>query len=371
MGANMSMTSPFELNFNDLLRQAAARGASDVHIEPFEDRLLVRARIDGLLTPLQELTDERYRERFLLQAKRACRFDMAKFAVPQDSRFQATDVAFDLRASLLPTLFGEKIVLRLLERNKRFSLAESTVPEDARACLRRMIEKWQGLVLVTGPTGSGKTTLLYSALAEIDRETNNVHTLEEPIEYTLEGVVQTQIQRGGLRFAEALSALMRQDPDCILVGEIRDQETAEAALHAASTGHLVLSTVHANSARESIERLVGLGVSRELVEANVLFASAQRLVPRNCPHCRVVDAEHVDVVRAAFGVEVVPYKAVGCDDCNGTGVNGRTLLFEYLCKESGMNQESKTLVQHGSLRAHALDALKKGEIHAQSACAFE
>jgi type II secretory ATPase GspE/PulE/Tfp pilus assembly ATPase PilB-like protein len=371
MEINMIQSSPFELNFNDLVRQAVRRGASDLHIEPFEDRLVIRVRVDGILLSLQELSDERYIERFLLQAKRACRFDMAKFGVPQDARFQASDVEFDVRASLLPTLHGEKIVLRLLERNKRFSLEEYAAPDEAKRCLRQMLEKWQGMVLVTGPTGSGKTTLLYSALAEINRETNNVHTLEDPVEYTLDGVVQTQIQRGGLRFADALAALMRQDPDCILVGEIRDQETAEAALHAASTGHLVMSTVHANSAKESIERLVGLGVSRELVETNLLFASAQRLVPRNCPHCRVADSENIALVHSAFGVDVVPQKSIGCDECDGSGVKGRVLLFEYLSKENSHSFESKTLVQHGSLRAHALDALKKGEIHAQSACAFD
>lgn len=151
MEINMIQSSPFELNFNDLVRQAVRRGASDLHIEPFEDRLAIRVRVDGILLSLQELSNERYIERFLLQAKRACRFDMAKFGVPQDARFQASDVEFDVRASLLPTLHGEKIVLRLLELNKRFSLEEYAAPDEAKRCLRQMLEKWQGMVLVTGP----------------------------------------------------------------------------------------------------------------------------------------------------------------------------------------------------------------------------
>lgn len=361
--------SPFELNFNDLLRMAAERGASDLHIEPFADTIRIRARIDGILVKIQEVRERKYFERFLLQSKRACRFEMARHMVPQDSRFQADGIAFDLRASLVPTLFGEKIVLRFLERNKQFSLASYPMPEFAKAELRRVLDKWQGLILVTGPTGSGKTTLLYSALSEIDRTENNIHTLEEPVEYTLEGVVQTQLTRGGVRFSEALASLMRQDPDCILVGEIRDEETAEAAIHAASTGHLVLSTVHANSALESIERLEGLGVKRDLIEANLLFASAQRLVPRNCPHCREVDLDSRPLVSAVFGIDVTPQKGRGCAACNGTGVKGRELFFECLVRASaGAVQSLKPM---GSLREAAIETLKKGVVNAQNACAFD
>ena len=288
----------------------------------------------------------------------------------QDSRFQADDVPFDLRASLVPTLFGEKIVLRILERNKKFSLAHYPMPEEAKGLLRMVLERWQGLILVTGPTGSGKTTLLYSALSEIDRTENNVHTLEDPVEYTLDGVVQTPITRKGVRFAEALSSLMRQDPDCILVGEIRDEETAEAAIHAASTGHLVFSTVHANSAEESIDRLAGFGVSRDLIEANLLYASAQRLVPKSCPHCRANEADAQDLVRAVFGEDLMPQKGVGCSACNGTGVKGRVLFFEYIVKES-QDDGRKVLKRHGSLKECALAALKKGDVNAQNACAFD
>jgi type IV pilus assembly protein PilB len=233
-----------------------------------------------------------------------------------------------------------------------------------------VLERWQGLVLVTGPTGSGKTTLLYSALSEIDRTENNVHTLEDPVEYTLDGVVQTPITRKGVRFAEALSSLMRQDPDCILVGEIRDEETAEAAIHAASTGHLVFSTVHANSSEESIERLVGFGLRRDLVEANLLYASAQRLVPRNCSQCRTAEADARDLVRAVFDEDLVPHRGLGCHACNGTGIKGRTLFFEFIVKES-QGDGTKILKRYGSLKECALAALKKGDVNAQNACAFD
>lgn len=363
-------TSAFELNFHDLVRIAATKGASDIHIEPFESLIRIRARVDGVLQTLQEVRDTRYFERFLLQAKRACRFEMAKHMVPQDSRFQADGIPFDLRASLVPTLFGEKIVLRILERNKKFSLSDYPMPEDAKRVLRQALDKWQGLILVTGPTGSGKTTLLYSALSEIDRTENNVHTLEEPVEYSLEGVVQTPISRRGVRFAEALSSLMRQDPDCILVGEIRDEETAEAAIHAASTGHLVFSTVHANSATESIERLVGFGLSRDLIEANLLYASAQRLVPRNCPHCVANDDDSRELALAVFGEEILTRKGQGCSHCNHTGIKGRVLFFECIAKESAESGE-KVLRRHGALKDCALEALKKGDVNAQNACAFD
>jgi type II secretory ATPase GspE/PulE/Tfp pilus assembly ATPase PilB-like protein len=164
---------------------------------------------------------------------------------------------------------------------------------------------------------------------------------------------------------------MRQDPDCILVGEIRDEETAEAAIHAASTGHLVLSTVHANSAMESIERVSGLGVKRDLIEANLLFASAQRLVPRNCPHCLRDDVEAVPLVTAVFGEPIVPKTADGCEACRHTGVSGRVLFFEHIVRETNSETNQKQLVQHGSLRSCALEALRKGEVNAQNACAFD
>lgn len=363
--------SPFVLNFHALLRLAAESGASDLHVEPLENKIRIRARIDGVLTVLQEITERKYFTRFLMQAKRLCGFDMAKNLEPQDARFRSENINFDLRSSLIPTMYGEKIVLRFLERNKQFSLNHYQMPSIAKSHLKNMLDKWQGLILVTGPTGSGKTTLLYSALSEIDRIENNIHTVEEPIEYTLDGVSQTQIIKDGLRFSDALSQLMRQDPDCILVGEIRDEETAEAVIHAASTGHLVFSTIHANSALESIDRFTSLGVKRELIEANLLFASAQRLVPKNCEHCCVDDLSSKELVKAVFEEDLLPKKSLGCDLCLKTGIKGRVLLFEHIVKQNQKNSANKKLIQFGSLKECALENLKKGFINAQNACAFD
>lgn len=364
------IVSPFDTMFKDVLKQATLLGASDLHVEPRASKVIIRARVGGILRIIKTV-EEKYVARFLMQVKKECTFDMSKVGVPDDRRFACRDIDFDCRANSTPTLYGDKTVIRFLERNKKFSLENYQMPETAKADLRRMLDKWQGLILVTGPTGSGKTTLLYSALSEIDRVENNVHTVEEPIEYTLEGATQTEVSKSGLRFGDALRSLMRQDPDVILVGEIRDEETAHAAIHAASTGHLVFSTIHANSAMESIERLVGLGIKREIAEANLLFASAQRLVPKNCPHCLVADDESKPLVKAVFGKDIVPKKSTGCRDCNFTGRTGVVLLFEHLTSEKSKIDNIKRLCLQTVLSESAIDYLKKGVINAQNACAFD
>lgn len=364
--------SPFEENWIDIIKTAIVAGASDIHIEPRQDRLSVRGRVDGVLMTLDETPNETFRERLLMQAKRACGFDMGLYAVPQDCRFTAKELGFDFRASLIPTLHGEKIVLRLLERNKAFSLETYPLPCEARAALLKALSRWQGLILVTGPTGSGKTTLLYSALASLDRSTNNVHSLEDPVEYQLEGLNQTPVTEK-LRFAQGITALMRQDPDVILIGEIRDLETAQAAIHAANTGHLVLSTLHANSAQESITRLEWLGVDPHTLRANLLFASAQRLVPKLCMACREPDLEADAAITADGPVPFLkagnPMKAPGCDRCNGSGIKGRALLFEALVQEAN-DARVPEFRQLGSLRDCAMELLKEGVIDVQTACAF-
>jgi type II secretory ATPase GspE/PulE/Tfp pilus assembly ATPase PilB-like protein len=353
-------TSPFESNFHDLIRIAGEVGASDLHLEPFEEHVAVRMRVDGVLRMVQTITQKKLGDRLLQQAKQLCGFDMGKYGLPQDSRLKAPSSPFDLRANLIPTLYGEKMVLRLLERDKKFSLESYPLNPQTKEDLRSCLARWQGLILVTGPTGSGKTTLLYSALSEIDPVTNNIHTLEDPVEYRVEGISQTPI--GKISFAESLSSLMRQDPDVILVGEIRDEKTAQVALHAASTGHLVLSTIHANSAVESIQRLQGLGVSEELVRSNLLFASAQRLVPQNCPCCLRPDPMGQRLLQRRFESQVMPMVSEGCSACEGTGTKGRALLFEYLIKD-----KDHSLQKMSSLRDAALNALEKGEINASDA----
>lgn len=353
--------NPFEISFQEILSTAAYLGASDLHIEPFSGSLRIRARVDGMLRVIQEITIPRFAERLLREIKRTCQFDMGKLAEPQDSRFSPDYLTYDIRASLIPTLHGEKIVLRLLERGKRFSLTDYPLGDDAKRHLRSALAENQGLILVSGPTGSGKTTLLYSALSETNPLENNIHTLEDPVEYTLRSVVQTPI--GNISFSAALAALMRQDPDVILIGEIRDEATAKAALQAASTGHLVLSTVHANSARESIDRLTELGLDYNRVQDLLLFASAQRLIPRNCPSCKVPDLAASVFQSSSFFEDFTPMRGVGCDACGYTGIKGRELLFEFLVQ----NGPRKILEQHGSIRESLTNAFRDGVINASNA----
>jgi type II secretory ATPase GspE/PulE/Tfp pilus assembly ATPase PilB-like protein len=359
------MANPFVAYFEHVLAEAWSAQASDIHIEPFGNSLTIKARIDSVLRVLKTENDPVFVSRLTEVVKRICGFDMGLAGVPQDQRFAPEGFDFDCRASLCPTMHGEKIVLRLLQRNKTFDLEAYALPEAAKRDLLAALHKWQGLIVVSGPTGSGKSTLLYSALGVIDRVANNTHTIEDPIEYALPHLNQTQTVRGKLGFADVIRALLRQDPDVILVGEVRDAETAETALHAASTGHLVLTTVHANSAAEIVDRLVVLGVSRELVIANLLFASAQRLVPRLCPACAVDDEPARDRVRATFHVDLLPKRAAGCSTCRG-GVKGRVLLFEWLTRER--EGERYALVQRDDIAAQAAEYLRKGVIDADSAC---
>lgn len=359
-------TNAYDAGFQAILDKAYSEEASDIHIEPLRDELVVRIRVDGVLHKIQSITDERFRARFLEIAKRTCRFDMGVIGAPQDKRFSTEFPPLDYRAALIPLLEGESIVLRLLERNRDFSLESYRMREDAKVDLASALTKRDGLIIVSGPTGSGKSTLLYSAMSALDRASLKVCTLEDPVEYRLSGVTQSEVDASkGRTFGTLLRALMRGDPDVILVGEIRDEETAEAAIHAAKTGHLVLSTVHASSVDEIEARLGGLGVSRELYQASLRFASAQRLVPKQCPHCRVPDPERLALVQAVFGeVDFVPQKATGCDNCQGRGIAGRVLLFEW------QHKTRDGLSSRGGLQAEALASLRKGDIHATVAAGY-
>jgi type II secretory ATPase GspE/PulE/Tfp pilus assembly ATPase PilB-like protein len=359
------VASPFEEYFKHVISEAWTAGASDVHIEPFGDGLIIKFRIDSVLHVFEEQKDPQFVKRLKEVVKRLCNFDMGIAEVPQDRRFAPDGFPFDCRVSLCPTLHGEKIVLRLLERNKAFDLKSYQLPEAAKRDLVEALAKWQGMIILSGPTGSGKSTLLYSALSTIDRIANNTHTIEDPIEYALPHLNQTAAVRGKLSFADIIRSLLRQDPDVILVGEIRDEETAEAAVHAASTGHLVLTTVHANSAAEIVDRLEGLGVSRQVILANLLFASAQRLVPRLCEHCSEEDDAARLRVQVTFGLDLVPKRARGCPACRG-GVKGRVLLFEWLKRVREGQRYS--LAQQGDIRAQAADYLRRGAIDADNAC---
>ena len=361
--------TPHQTALLDICAYAFARGASDIHIEPVSEGICIRQRVDGSMQTVRHITHSKGACLFAEQIKHLLGFNMATAGVPQDARWAHPEEQLDVRCNLMPTRYGEKICLRLLERGKNFSLTTYQLEEETKATLSRLLNKKTGLIVVSGPTGSGKSTLLYSALGSLDRAKLNICTIEDPIEYELAGINQTAVMpHKNFHFASALRALMRQDPDVIMIGEIRDHETAEAAIHAACTGHLVLTTVHANSASEILTRLVGLGIERQIVEAVLLFASAQRLAKTLCHACKTnmeEDRAMVELIFTTKNINYMPQAAVGCECCNNSGVHGRKLIFEYLHKDT----TTRALTQVGSLASAAVALVEKGEISANEAYA--
>ena len=327
---------------NALFLAAIQRGASDIHIEPYEKDLRVRFRIDGVLQSVMT-PPMKYRDPLVSRIKIMARLDISEKRLPQDGRIKArfndrgTSREIDFRVSVLPTLFGEKIVLRLLDA-KGLRLDMSMLGFDADALVRfeRQIHKPWGMVLVTGPTGSGKTNTLYSALSQLNQPGVNIMTAEDPVEFNLGGINQVQVKEQiGLTFATALRSFLRQDPNIILVGEIRDAETASIGVKAALTGHLVLSTLHTNDAPSSINRLVNMGIEPFLVANSINLIAAQRLVRRVCDACKAPHEIPDDLlVKAGLPESELPnVKAMlgrGCDRCSGTGYKGRVGLFEIM-----------------------------------------
>ncbi len=323
---------------NHILLDAIRKQASDIHVEPYERSLRVRYRLDGVLyemmrPPLQ------LKNAMVSRLKIMSRLDIAERRLPQDGRIKlkARGREMEFRVSVMPTLFGEKVVLRLLDKSGlQLDMTKLGFEESQFRAFREAIDQPYGMILVTGPTGSGKTTTLYSALSELNRLSHNILTAEDPVEYSLSGINQVHIHDAiGLNFAAALRSFLRQDPDIIMVGEIRDFETAEVAIKAALTGHLVLSTVHTNDAASTIVRLLNMGVESFLVSSAVNLVLAQRLVRRICPECRTVE----EVPRAALldlGVpeqevdSFVCYQGRGCAECSGTGYRGRIALYEVM-----------------------------------------
>ncbi len=327
---------------NVVLASAIQKGASDVHFEPFEKQYRIRFRIDGSLYPIME-PPLKYRDTITSRLKVMARLDIAERRLPQDGRIKlrlnadggAKEV--DFRVSCLPTLHGEKIVLRLLDRS-RLTLDMTGLGLEAESLSRfeEAIRRPWGLVLVTGPTGSGKTSTLYSAISRLNTPAANIMTAEDPVEFNLAGVNQVQMREStGLTFAVALRSFLRQDPNVILVGEIRDLETAEIAIKAALTGHLVLSTLHTNDAAGTIHRLVNMGIEPYLVAGAVSLVCAQRLVRRICTECVEDEPTPGPVLEAiGFGADeaarVAPRKGAGCERCNGRGYRGRIGLYEVM-----------------------------------------
>ncbi|WP_225410655.1 type II secretion system ATPase GspE [Stigmatella hybrida] len=335
---------------NSILFRAAKERASDIHIEPMERELLVRFRVDGVLQEVIK-PPKRYQNSIVSRVKVMGQLNIAEKRLPQDGRIRIKLAGrdIDIRLSTIPTTFGERIVMRLLDKTATLlDLAEIGMSQHTLSGISAVIKRSHGIILVTGPTGSGKTTTLYGALSKINTPDLNILTVEDPVEYQLKGIGQMAISpKIGLTFAQGLRSFLRQDPDVIMVGEIRDKETAEIAIQASLTGHLVLSTVHTNDAAGAVTRLVDMGVEPFLVASSLTAILAQRLVRRVCPDCRVptstddVELKELAHTRASFkeryGVDRI-YKATGCPNCNRTGYRGRTGIYEFLLVDDDVRQ---------------------------------
>jgi len=365
---------------NYILHEAIKRGASDIHVEPYEKDFRVRLRVDGVLYDLIK-PPRNIKDAVISRLKILAELDIAEKRLPQDGRIKLRlpNKTVDMRVSTLPVLFGEKVVLRLLDKsNLQLDLEKLGFEPTSLERFIKGIESPYGMVLVTGPTGSGKSTTLYSALSRLNKVDVNIMTAEDPVEYNLFGINQVQIKDEiGLNFAAALRSFLRQDPDIIMVGEIRDYETAEIAIKAALTGHLVLSTLHTNDAPSTINRLLNMGIEPFLVASSTVVILAQRLARRICSKC----SEKVRIpAEALLSVgfrkdeidSFVPMKGKGCDACGGTGYKGRLALYEVMTVSEGIrelilrganaNELKRAAVEEGmiTLRRSGIEKIKKG-----------
>lgn len=352
-----------------ILEQALLHGASDIHLEPGRDQLGVRCRVDGVLQTLPSLP-RNLQEPVVSRFKILAGMDIGEKRLPQDGRFQGTwqGKQVDVRVSSLPTLFGEKLVLRLLHRESiQLDLERLGFYRDNLERLRQTLRQPHGLFLVTGPTGSGKSTTLYAALAALDRERQNIITVEDPVEYQLPGITQVAVKpKIGLTFARCLRSILRQDPDTIMVGEIRDGETASISIQAALTGHRVFSTLHTNTAVGAVNRLLDMGVEPYLAASALQAVAGQLLVRRLCPHCKkVYKVGQSDWESRYLGLTEPRnlYKAVGCDHCRHTGYAGRLPLQEVLVVTEALRRAISERRSEGELneiaRAEGLRSLRE------------
>jgi type IV pilus assembly protein PilB len=352
---------------NVLLMSAIQKGASDIHIEPYEKEYRIRYRVDGVLYAIMN-PSLKYRDAIASRLKIMSKLDIAEKRLPQDGRIkiryndQGKSKEIDFRVSVLPTLFGEKIVMRLLDRDKlMLDMTKLGFAPEPLSRFEAAIQKPWGMVLVTGPTGSGKTNTLYSSISRLNTIGTNIMTAEDPVEFNLPGINQVQIRENiGLNFAAALRAFLRQDPNIILVGEIRDFETAEIAVKAALTGHLVLSTLHTNDAPSTISRLMNMGIEPFLVSSSVNLICAQRLVRRVCTQCKVAEpVPPAALTKIGFSPEdaqaVVPMRGTGCERCNTTGYKGRVGLYEVMDITDGLRELILVGASGLELRRKAVD----------------
>ena len=337
--------APIIRMLNALLTQAAKDGASDIHIEPYERSSSVRFRVDGTLREVVQ-PNKALHAALISRLKIMAELDIAEKRLPQDGRISLRigGRAIDVRVSTLPSAHGERAVLRLLDKSEsRFTLEGLGMSGEVLSAFERLIRQPHGIVLVTGPTGSGKTTTLYASLGRVDTGSTNVLTVEDPIEYELPGIGQTQVNaRIDLTFAKALRAILRQDPDVIMIGEIRDYETAQIAIQASLTGHLVLATVHTNDAPSSVTRLIDMGVEPFLLSSSLLGVLAQRLVRKLCLSCRRQDDDGM-------------WRPVGCEHCVQTGYKGRTGVYELMVADDKV----QSLIHNQAAESELLEAARR------------
>lgn len=358
---------PYARLLDELVSEAKAKGASDIHIEPNESGVSLRLRVDGNLSLYKHVGFE-HRESLILEVKRIFGLAIGTSGKPQDGRAALPKKRLDLRVSLLPTHFGEKVVMRLLNLDATFELLELGFTKEELEVLEAAIRLEDGVVVISGPTGSGKTRTLYALLKAIGPKRFNIVTLEDPIEYRIEGLNQVQVSRK-MTFADALRSVLRQDPDVILVGEVRDAETAKLCFQAAETGHLVFTTLHANGALEVIERLAGLGVERLVLQSNLRLSVAQRLEQKVCKACgkpasaelaeRIKKCDRRKVSKAGLLITKNP---LGCTECTD-GVKGRVPVLEWANFES--NNGERQVKVHQSLETAKIVRALMGEIDCQ------
>ncbi|MEO0661866.1 MAG: type II secretion system ATPase GspE [Planctomycetota bacterium] len=361
---DVSNKAPIIKLVNTILFQALKLRASDVHFQPYPDRMQVRFRIDGILYDMDAIP-KRVQDAIISRVKVMGKMDIAERRLPQDGRatIRIGDGEVDVRISTVPTSTGERIVMRLLDKTaKLYRLNEIGLDQSNLDMIREYLDYNHGIILVTGPTGSGKTTTLYASMAEIDTTKKNILTIEDPVEYAVGGVSQVQVNtKKGLTFASGLRSFLRQDPDVMMVGEIRDLETAEVAIRAALTGHLVFSTVHTNDSASTVTRMVDQGVEPYLVASSIVLIIAQRLVRTICPHCKVVEPINDEWAAKLRKVGMNPEEldgeiayGPGCDECFHSGYAGRTAIYEFL----PVNEHIRTMVMDG---ASATD-IKKAQV---------
>lgn len=358
----MASEAPIIKLVNHILFQAAKRSATDIHIEPFEKEVVVRYRIDGVLYPVMT-PPKRIQGALASRIKIMSNLNIAEKRIPQDGRIEikVAGKPIDIRVSILPVSFGERIVMRLLDKSRTFGkLKDFGFSEHDYKLISEGIEKPNGIIYVTGPTGSGKTTTLYAILNQLNKPDVNILTVEDPVEYQMPGIGQVQVKdKIGLTFAAALRSFLRQDPDIIMIGETRDPETAQIAVQAALTGHLVISTLHTNSAPASITRLLDMGVEPYLIASSVILIVAQRLVRRLCDNCKKPYNPPEELLKTigltpAQSKKITFYQPVGCEQCNKTGYRGRLAIFEMMKMTNAIAQLTMERADIGRIRKQAI-----------------